>query len=154
MGLRFLADSNVGRLARWLRALGYDARYEPSLSDPELVRLALAEERVLLTRDRDLLQRRVFARGGARAVLLQHDRVLDQLRQVIRELELRPEAALTRCLECNQELQPRTPAAVADRVPPYVRATQRRYSECPGCHRVYWAGTHWTRMRGILAALC
>ncbi|HLQ60643.1 MAG TPA: Mut7-C RNAse domain-containing protein [Candidatus Acidoferrales bacterium] len=154
MGLRFLADSNVGRLARWLRALGYDARFEPALSDPELVRLALAEERVLLTRDRDLLQRRVFTRGTARSVLLRHDGVLDQLRQVVQELSLTPDAALTRCLECNRELEPRDLDQVAERVPPYVRATQSRYAECPGCGRVYWAGTHWARMRGVLAGLC
>ena len=150
---RFLADSNVGRLARWLRALGYDAAYEPHVEDRVLVRRALAEERVLLTRDQDLTRRRVIVSGQLRAVLLRHDRVADQLRQVALELGLVADLALTRCLECNLELESRTPLEVAERVPPYVRATQQRYSECPRCGRVYWAGTHWTRIRQALAAL-
>ncbi len=111
---RFLADCNVGRLARWLRALGYDASYHARIGDSELVREAAAENRVVLTRDRD---------------------------------------ALTRCIECNSELESRMPAVVAERVPPYVRRTQSRYSECPDCGRIYWAGTHWQRMREVLLGL-
>jgi uncharacterized protein with PIN domain len=149
---RFLADCNVGRLARWLRALGYDAAFEAHVADGELVRRALAEDRVLLTRDLDLMRRRVIASGQLRALLLKDDRVEEQLRQVRAELDLDAELALTRCLECNLELMARAPAEVADLVPPYVRATQRRYSQCPRCGRVYWAGTHWTRMRQRLAA--
>ena len=153
MRVRFLADSNVGRLARWLRALGYDAAYETDAEDGALVRRALAEGRILLTRDLDLTQRRVIAGGQLKTVLLKHDRVQDQLRQVASELGLDTGQALSRCLECNLELEPRTPAEVADRVPPYVRMTQERYSECPRCGRIYWAGTHWARMRAALASL-
>ena len=151
--VRFLADSNVGRLARWLRALGYDAAYEPGLDDRRLAARALAEERVLLTRDADLMQRRVIAQGRLRAVLLRSDAVADQLRQVVDELHLGPDRALSRCLECNVELEPRPRAAVLERLPPHVRATQSRFSECPRCSRVYWPGTHWQRMRERLAAL-
>jgi uncharacterized protein len=151
--VRFLADSNVGRLARWLRAYGYDAVYAPQLDDRQLIARALAEARVLLTRDADLTQRRVVARGTVRAVLLGSDRVADQLRQVVGELGLAGGRQLTRCLECNVELEPRPKAAVSDRLPPHVRATQTRFSECPKCHRVYWPGTHWARMRERLAAL-
>src|SRR5260370_242592 len=70
---RFLADCNVGRLARWLRALGYDASYHPRIDDAELVREAAAESRVLLTRDRDLTKRRVIQTGAVRAILLRDD---------------------------------------------------------------------------------
>src|SRR5437016_9975420 len=105
----FLADCNVGRLARWLRVLGYDAAYESRIADPELVARALAEGRVLLTRDVDLTQRRVIANGTLRTVLLKSDRVEDQLRQVLREFDLTgPDLegdGLTRCLECNVELE-------------------------------------------------
>ena len=148
--VRFLADSNVGRLARWLRVLGYDAAFEPRLSDGLLVFRALREGRVLLTRDVELTRRRLITTGRVRAVLLAHDQVQDQLHQVRRELDLDDESALSRCLECNVPLEPRAPAAVANRVPPYVRATQERFSECPRCARVYWPGTHWERMRAQL----
>jgi uncharacterized protein with PIN domain len=150
---RFLADCNVGRLARWLRALGYDASYHASIGDGELVREAAAESRVLLTRDRDLTKRRVIQTGVVRAILIRDDEVTKQLRQVFAELGLELKEALTRCIECNAELQPRVAASVAERVPPYVRRTQSRYSECPECGRIYWAGTHWQRMREVLAGL-
>jgi uncharacterized protein with PIN domain len=150
---RFLADCNVGRLARWLRALGYDASYHARIGDAELVREAAAESRVLLTRDRDLTKRRVIQTGVVRAILIRDDDVTAQLRQVFTELGLELKEALTRCIECNAELQSRVPAMVAERVPPYVRRTQSRYSECPECGRIYWAGTHWQRMREVLAGL-
>ena len=150
---RFLADCNVGRLARWLRALGYDASYHARIGDAELVREAAAESRVLLTRDRDLTKRRVIQTGVVRAILIRDDEVTKQLRQVFAELGLELKEALTRCIECNAELQSRVPATVAERVPPYVRLTQSRYSECPNCGRIYWAGTHWQRMREVLAGL-
>jgi hypothetical protein len=150
---RFLADCNVGRLARWLRALGYDTAYHTNVDDAELVRQAAAEDRVLLTRDRDLTKRRVVSTGLVRAILIRDDEVTKQLRQVFAELGLGLQEALTRCIECNAELEPRTAALVAQRVPPYVRQTQASYSECPSCGRVYWAGTHWRRMREVLLAL-
>ena len=150
---RFLADCNVGRLARWLRALGYDASYHARIDDSELVREAAAENRVLLTRDRDLTRRRVIQTGAVRAVLIRDDDVIQQLRQVFAELGLELKEALTRCIECNSELESRVPAAVVERVPPFVRQTQSRYAECPDCGRVYWAGTHWRRMREVLLGL-
>jgi uncharacterized protein len=150
---RFLADANVGRLARWLRAYGYDAAYAAHVDDIQLIGRALAEGRVLLTRDSGLMQRRVVARGSLPAVLLRSDRVDDQLRQVVGELELPGDRALTRCLECNVELEPRPKAEVSERLPPHVRATQVRFSECPRCGRVYWPGTHWQRMRERMGAL-
>jgi uncharacterized protein len=150
---RFLADCNVGRLARWLRALGYDASYHARIGDAELVREAAAESRVLLTRDRDLTKRRVIQTGVVRAILIRDDEVTKQLRQVFGELGLELKEALTRCIECNSELQSRVPSTVAERVPPYVRLTQSQYSQCPVCGRIYWAGTHWQRMREVLAAL-
>ena len=151
--VRFLADSNVGRLARWLRALGYDAEYEPRLPDPAIVARALAEDRVLLTQDADMTRRRVIGDGSVRAVLLRGDRIEEQLRQVVAELGLTPERALSRCLDCNVELEPRAKAAVSAGLPPHVRATQERFSQCPRCSRVYWPGTHWRRMRERIAAL-
>ena len=150
---RFLADCNVGRLARWLRALGYDASYHAHIEDAALVREAAAEDRVLLTRDRDLTKRRVIQSGAVRAILIRHDEVTAQLRQVFAELGLDIEQSLTRCIECNSELQPRQADIVAERVPPFVRSTQTRYSECPACGRIYWAGTHWQHMREVFAGL-
>ena len=98
---RFTADAMLARLARWLRVLGWDTRLDPTLPDPEIVRLAEAEHRILLTRDRGLL-RELQPR---KALEITHDQPLAQLAQVVRELKLAaPHELFTRCTVCNTPL--------------------------------------------------
>src|SRR5260370_1220532 len=137
---RFLADCNVGRLARWLRALGYDASYHPRIDDAELVREAAAESRVLLTRDRDLTKRRVIQTGVGRAILIRDDEVTAHLPQVFKELGLELKEALPRCIECNSELQSRVASTGAGRVPPTVPKTQAPYPQAPPAGPISWTG--------------
>lgn len=147
----FVVDENVGRLATWLRALGYDTRFPRFASDPELLDLAAREGRVLLTRDRGIARRRAARAGRPRVLLVEGERVWEQLRYVARALRLDLSRAFSRCLDCNAELLPVTRDAVAGQVPPYVYATQQRFSRCPSCQRLYWPGTHWERMQARLA---
>ena len=146
---RFLADAMLGRLARWLRVLGFDTRYEPALSDTALVFLARAEDRVLLTRDRHLLREL----RPARALDPASDVPLEQLRECVARLGLRPPAALfTRCLLCNAPLDS-VPDDEADALlPPRARGLGGPVRRCPTCGRVYWRGSHARRMEGALAA--
>jgi uncharacterized protein with PIN domain len=144
-GRRFVADVMLGRLARWLRALGYDTLYYRDAADSRLLGIALREERRLLTRDSGLA-----ARAGAAGLLVRGDGVDAQIRQVVDDCGLRSRAPLSRCLECNGTLAARRPAEVCDRVPPYTLATQPEFRECESCRRVFWAGTH---ARGILRRL-
>lgn len=138
----------LGRLARWLRTLGFDTVYDPAVHDPELVALAAAEGRVLLTRDRHL----VAHLRPDRAVLITDDAPLDQLRQVVDACGLTPPAGLfRRCLVCNAELRPATPDEAATLVPVASRGLPGQVSRCPGCGRVYWEGSHTRRMRETLA---
>ena len=143
----FIADVNVGKLARWLRVMGFDTLMFEGTEDSDLVRAALAGGRIILTRDSHIASRRLVREGRLKAVLITSDNLDDQVRQVVRELGLphdfRP---FTRCLECNQPLVERTPEEVRERVPPYVFRTQTGYMECPRCHRIYWRGTHWQAM--------
>jgi uncharacterized protein with PIN domain len=140
---RFVADGNVGKLARRLRMLGFDAIFAHPVEDDELVAIAAREGRVLLTRDTYILHRRVVFDGTVRAILITRDDVQDQLRQVLRHLGLRPPFAFfSRCLECNVPLESVSREQVADEVPPFVLRTQTSFTRCPLCHRVYWAGTH------------
>jgi len=144
---RFLVDVMLGRLGRWLRALGFDAHYDQALTDRELVRLADAEGRVLLTRDRHLL-RELRPR---RALEVVHDDPLLQLRSVVDGLSLAPPRELfTRCLVCNAPLADVGPADAAALLPPKARALPGPVRRCPGCGRVYWPGSHARRMRGAL----
>jgi uncharacterized protein with PIN domain len=143
--VKFLADTMLGRLAKWLRLLGYDTAYHPELDDAALARLARAEQRILLTRDVELTRRR-----GLQCVLIESDKAAEQLAQVFRELRLHAREAFTRCAECNVRLKPIAKDAVRDQVPPYVWETQTRFLQCPCCHRVYWRGTHWSRITAQL----
>ena len=154
MTVSFVVDSNVGKLARWLRMMGYDAEFYNDIEDSVLVEIALREGKVLLTRDTQIVNRRLVTNGRLKAVLTRDDDPKEQLRQVIRELNLDCQVGqFTRCLECNQVLVERSKEEVKDLVPPYVFRTQESYRQCPSCLRLYWQGTHWERMRKALAAI-
>ena len=146
--VRFLADEMLGRLAKWLRILGYDTAYLSPADDNALVRLARAEGRVLLTRDTELSRRR-----GLRVILIESERVEEQVRQVLDDLGLTTEGSFSRCPVCNIPLEEVDKAAVAARVPPYILRTHERFSHCSGCGRIYWRGTHWARMRKRIEAM-
>lgn len=145
---RFIVDVNVGKLAKWLRILGYDTLFVNPIDDAVLVEIGRLEGRIVLTRDTHIPERRVVSNGQVRVLVVQGDRVPEQLRFVAASLELRePFNMLSRCLECNVSLEPADRSTVRDLVPPYVFRTQDRYVSCPCCGKVYWRGTHWDRMR-------
>ena len=148
---KFVVDVNVGRLAKWLRAMGYDALFVPDIDDGGLVRTAQQEGRIILTRDRQLLERRVVTLGQIRVVLLRSDQYIQQLHQVMTELHLDAANDFSRCIECNEVLDSLDKEQVRDRVPPFVFQTQEEFKECPACHKVYWRGTHWRNMKHELA---
>jgi uncharacterized protein len=145
----FVADAMLGRLARWLRVLGFDTVYDVALHDRELVELAAADHRVLLTRDRHL----VTHLRPKRFILVTSDAPLAQLREVLHCCAASPRRALfTRCLVCNTLLREATPAEVRKLVPERARELAGRVLRCPGCGRVFWPGSHVRRMRSTLAA--
>jgi len=147
---RFQADAMLGGLARWLRALGVDVAFDARLDDAELVRAAQAEERWILTRDRKLVERR----AARRHLLVESERLHDQVRQVLARFAIEPrsERVLTRCLRCNTPLAELDAAAAAPHVPPFVLRTQDRFRRCPTCGRIYWRATHVERMKQRLRA--
>jgi uncharacterized protein with PIN domain len=152
--LKFIVDHNVGKLAGWLRMMGYDSLFFTGDDDSFMVRQALAEGRVLLTRDTGIMKRRVIGNGRLRAVLFKSESPECQMRQLLAEFDLMGQASpFTLCLECNQPLFERSRDEVKDRVPPYVFATQTQYMECPACRRIYWRGTHWEAMQRKLEEL-
>lgn len=151
---RFIVDTNVGRLARWLRMMGYDALFINKIDDEGLIAIGLKEKRVLLTKDTQIMRRRVVTSGKLKALLIEGDNHKAQLHQVVKAMNLDFEGRqFTLCLECNEPLIPRGKEEVGDLVPPYVFQTQSHYVECPRCHRIYWRGTHWQRMKRELETL-
>jgi len=136
----------LGTLAKWLRILGYDTLFDPALNDHQLVRLARAETRLLLTRDRQLAQRR-----GVRVLLVTSEHLDDQIRQVVVDLELEPSQAFSRCPVCNEPLELMDHSAAQARVPVHVAQTHETFKSCPACQRIYWRGSHRQRMEEQLA---
>ncbi|MBI5619320.1 MAG: Mut7-C ubiquitin/RNAse domain-containing protein [Gammaproteobacteria bacterium] len=145
---RFLADAHLAGLARRLRMAGFDTVVADAEADAALVRRAVAEGRILLTRDLELLKHRELTHG----LYVRAMKPLEQFREVLLRLDLaasmRP---FTRCTVCNGAVDDVEAAAVADRVPDAVRARHARFARCGGCGRVYWEGSHWRRMREVLA---
>jgi uncharacterized protein with PIN domain len=145
---RFLVDAMLGSLAKWLRILGYDAHYSPSLDDHQLVRLARSEERSVLTRDTELVRRR-----GVRCLLIRSHVLREQLAQVVEAFDLNADSAFTRCPVCNTLLEPASRHEAQGQVPPFVFRNHDRFSLCRKCNRFYWRGTHWSRMARHVAAI-
>jgi uncharacterized protein with PIN domain len=145
---RFAADAMLGRLARWLRVLGFDTTYDTALLDPELVRRAAVENRVLLTRDRHLLREL----RPATALEIRRDAPLEQLRDVVTTLALPAPAELfTRCLLCNAELSAPLPETEAmGLLPADFCEMPGPVRRCPACGKLYWHGSHVRRMRAAL----
>lgn len=146
---RFLADAHLGGLARFLRMLGFDTLYENSIADREILALAARGERVVLTRDRELLKCREILRG-----CFVHARKPEaQLKEVVTRYGLEPHMRpFTLCLHCNLRLLPAERRAVVQCVPARIAARYETFVRCPGCERIYWEGSHWARMRAMLNA--
>ena len=148
--MKFVADSMLGKLARWLRILSYDTAYDPFVDDDDLLDQARSEGRILLTRDRPLADR---APDGS-CLLVEHGHLDDQIAQLVRTLGLDLDREpFTRCLICNVPTEDVSEHKVGDRVPPYVLKRHSRFHECPSCERVYWRGTHLDRMAERLESI-
>jgi uncharacterized protein with PIN domain len=147
----FVADCMLGRLAKWLKILGFDVLYFSKAEDRDLVEIARGEERILLTRDTGLIERTV---KRPNRLFIRSDDWEDQVVQVLDEYELwekvRPN---TRCLACNLPLKPLSREGARNLVTPYVRERASSFAICPGCDRVFWQGTHYGDMEKRIAKL-
>ena len=145
--MTFVVDGMLGKLAKWLRVLGFDVVYLPRAEDHQLLRLAQKEGRAVLTRDTDLAAKA----GGLGSLLIRSQRWEDQVRQVLDEFRLRGEIKpYSRCITCNARLVPLAREDARNLVPPFVFERSQEFSICSSCSRVYWPGTH---LRGMASRL-
>jgi uncharacterized protein with PIN domain len=146
--MRFIADAMLGRLARWLRILGFDTLYDPDIEDRDLLKRAREEDRVVLTRDT-----RISRKGLPGVVLVRSDHLEEQLAQVLLDCGLEP-GGEPRCANCNGDL-----LAVAekedirDAVPEYVYLSHAAFRRCSRCGNVYWEGSQYRRLREKLSRM-
>lgn len=146
---RFIADAMLGKLAKWLRMLGFDTLYLRASNDDVLVARAVIEKRQLLTRKTQLGKRKELKDY---LFFIADNDPLKQLEAVIEHYQLTtvPHVSFTRCLICNQELRDVEPSQIGSLLPDYVINSQKHFSRCSGCKRVFWRGTHYENMRKIL----
>jgi uncharacterized protein with PIN domain len=161
--MKFICDDNLGKLTKWLRTLGYDTLFFDPIEDGELVSKALRENRVVLSRDANLS--RFKLKLGERLLLIQSEKPLEQVKQVVEHFKLKIDKDLSagskvglfsRCLICNQVLEKVEKEKIKDRLYPYVYQTQDNFMRCPVCDRIFWSATHVQKMtrtfsdRGII----
>jgi len=147
--MQFVADAMLGKLARWLRMMGYDTlcAADMPVDDDDLLNIAVDESRILLTRDRELYERAKAM--DIPAVYLEGKEIVDQLVQLVRELDLKlsesPSTLI--CPSCNGRLVEVSKREVVGRVPGTVLDTHDRFWICQSCGQVYWEGNHWKKIR-------
>jgi hypothetical protein len=147
---RFILDVHLGKLAGYLRMLGFDTLYSNNASDQELAEIAEKEGRILLTFDRGLLKRRQVTIGG----LVFSRAAKTQLEEVMARFELWDKVQpLTRCMACNGLLEEVDKAEILDKLPARVAEDFDEFSQCRGCGRVYWEGSHFDRMQALIQTI-
>jgi hypothetical protein len=147
---RFVVDVNLGRLARLLRVLGFDVWWSSDADDRTLAEISVAQQRILLTRDRGLLKRRAITHG----LFVYSDQPEQQALEVIRRLDLRDRLKpLTRCVRCNGMLARVSKDEVIDQLEPLTRRHYDEFSRCADCGRIYWAGSHYKRLLDVVDRL-
>lgn len=141
--MKFVADVMLGRLAKRMRLLGFDVAYHPDLDDNEIIRLSLAQGRIILTRDTALSGRPL----ASNHLLITKDAVQKQLNQIVGTLRITQlPGPLTRCSLCNQLLETMSRQEALDRVPPHVYESCASFLQCTRCRKIYWRGSHVQRM--------
>ncbi|OBC03457.1 hypothetical protein A5784_14700 [Mycobacterium sp. 852013-50091_SCH5140682] len=147
---RFVVDVNLGRLARLLRLLGFDVWWSNDADDQTLADISLSEHRILLTRDRGLLKRRAITHG----LFVHSQQAEEQTLSVIRRLDLQQQLApFTRCVRCNGTLAAVPKEEVLDQLEPLTRRYYDEFSSCIDCGRIYWRGSHFAKLSGIVDRL-
>jgi hypothetical protein len=144
----FLVDRTAGRLARWLRVLGFDVDYADTCEVSAIARWGRRTGRTVLTRNRELAERM-----GASSILIMDEHLTGQLRQVVEQVGVDACKPFTRCNICNARLKPVPRDSISGRVPDYVYSNHERFSTCPVCGRYYWHGTHWESMNRKVNAI-
>jgi uncharacterized protein with PIN domain len=147
---KFIVDVHLGKLARYLRLLGFDTVYERDLDDAAIASRSQAERRIVLTRDRGLLKRSAVTHGHA-------VRSMDpdtQLLEIVDAFDLRERIApLSRCLKCNGRVREVERELVEHRLPKYTRLSYDRFHRCEDCGAVFWAGAHFERLRSLIESV-
>lgn len=144
---RFVVDVNLGKLAKYLRLLGFDTCNDGRLDDADLVEISVVERRILLTKDRGLLKRAAVTHG----YLVREVKPKDQIVEVVRRFDLAGSITpFARCVECNGVIKPVPKDQILHLLEPLTKRYFDEFRSCPGCGRVFWRGSHYERLAGLV----
>jgi uncharacterized protein with PIN domain len=140
---RFILDVHLGKLASYLRMLGFDSAYSQDRNDDEIIRLAREQGRIILTRDLGILKQKSVSHGH----WIRHHQPLDQMKEVLDALDLyRKLRPFTRCMECNEVISAVSKDEIRDLAAPEIFDRFDEFWQCGGCRKIYWQGSHYKRM--------
>ena len=144
---KFILDVHLGKLARYLRMLGFDTLYENDYSDPEIVRIAKSEKRNVLTRDVELLKIKAVKHGYP----VSSKNPLEQLAEVILHFDLSSKLKpFSRCMACNGKIEKVAKETIIDKLLPKTKQYYEEFYQCLSCERVYWKGSHHLKMKKFI----
>jgi uncharacterized protein len=147
---KFVADVNLGRLTKYLRMIGLDVLYENNFDDDEIVSISLKEKRAILTKDRGILKRNEVTHG----YWVRATKAGAQAKEVLERFDLQKEIKeFSRCIECNDLLEPIKKEKIINELPPKVALSQNDFFKCPSCDNIYWKGSHYLRMLTFVQSL-
>ncbi|MBT8380970.1 MAG: Mut7-C ubiquitin/RNAse domain-containing protein [Ignavibacteria bacterium] len=147
---KFIADVHLGKLSRYLRMMGFDVLYKTNFDDDEIVKISLEEKRAIFTKDRGILKRNDVTHG----YWVRSSKVKEQIVEIIKRFGLKKLIKeFTRCIECNTVLESISKKKILNELPPKVSESQKLFSVCPSCKKLYWKGTHHQRMLSFIKTI-
>ena len=147
---KFIADINLGHIAKYMRILGFDSYYDPFLSPHEIIEISKRENRIILTQSRKLLKFKAVTHG----VFIRPGTPTEQIKQIIDTLDIKDSIKLfSRCLRCNTPLKKVAKEKVLDRIPQKTKKFCDKYLECQSCDKIYWKGTHFIHIKKAIRQL-
>ncbi|MEM2320835.1 MAG: DUF5615 family PIN-like protein [Candidatus Bathyarchaeia archaeon] len=148
--IKFMVDGMLGKVARWLRMLGYDTKYANDLNDYEILKIAADEKRIILTKDYQLFRK--ANANGIKAVFIEGRSHIEKLADLSRQLNIKLEIDIkkSRCPKCNSAIKPVNKESVKGKVPSSTHKIYNEFWICTGCGQIYWKGSHWNKINNSL----
>lgn len=147
---KFIADINLGNIAKYMRVLGFDVYYDTSLSKRDIISISKREQRIILTQDRKLLKFKDVTHG----MFIRSGSTIEQIKQILIFLDIKDRVVpFSRCLQCNTHLNPVPKEKILDRIPAKTKQYCHEYAHCQPCDKIYWKGTHYLKMRKVVSQI-
>ncbi len=140
---KFIADIHLGDIVKYMRALGFDVCFDPSLSTRKIIEISKKKSRIILTKSRQLLK----FKEVTHAIFIRPGTTAEQIKRILDYLDIKDSIKpFSRCLRCNSVVKSVSKESIADRIPPKTKEFCDQYTYCKFCDKIYWKGTHFIKM--------